>query len=141
MSLTILVGGAGSGKSKQLVTEMAERSIQLPNDKFFVIVPEQATLNMQQSVVRHVRGGATMNIDVVSFNRLAQVVFSDLGMDVSNVLDDSGKVLILRQVLEECKEDLKVYKSKVHMPGFSQRIKSAVTELKQYGIGDNELGV
>ena len=139
MSLTILVGGAGSGKSKQLVTEMAERSIQLPNDKFFVIVPEQATLNMQQSVVRHVRGGATMNIDVVSFNRLAQVVFSDLGMDVSNVLDDSGKVLILRQVLEECKEDLKVYKSKVHMPGFSQRIKSAVTELKQYGIGDNEL--
>lgn len=139
MSLKILIGAAGSGKSKQLVKEMTERSVQLPDDTFFAIVPEQATLNMQQSVVRNVRGGATMNIDVVSFNRLAQVIFSDLGMDVSNVLDDTGKVLILRQVLEDCKEDLQVYQSKVRMPGFSQRIKSAVTELKQYGIGDNEL--
>ncbi len=139
MSLTIIIGAAASGKSNLLVSGMAERSLALPEDKFFAIVPEQATLNMQQSVVRHVKNGATFNIDVVSFNRLAQVVFSDLGLDVSNVLDDTGKVLILRQVLEDCKEDLKVYQSKVHMPGFAQRMKSAVTELKQYGIDDNEL--
>ncbi len=116
-----------------------------PDEKFFVIVPEQATLNMQQSVVRYVGAekqsaiAATMNIDVVSFDRLAHVVFADLGVDAANILDDTGKVLILRQVLEDCKEDLEVYKSKVHLPGFAQRIKSAVTELKQYGIDDNTL--
>lgn len=158
MALQIIAGRASSGKSNKLVTDMVRRSLAHPEEKFFVIVPEQATLNMQQSVVAHIRDvkaaeqamaagagtgeqltAATMNIDVVSFDRLAHVVFADLGIDAANILDDTGKVLILRQVLEDCKEDLEVYKSKVHLPGFAQRIKSAVTELKQYGIDDNTL--
>ena len=139
MTLRIMVGGASSGKSNRLVTDMAERSLRLKNDRFFAIVPEQATLKMQQSVVAHLKSGATFNIDVVSFDRLAHVVFADLGIDASNILDDTGKILILRQVLEDCKDDLEVYQHKVHLPGFVQRIKSAVTELKQYGIDDNQL--
>lgn len=139
MSLQIIIGGAGSGKSEQLTAELAQRAQAQPEDRFYVIVPEQATLNMQQRVVRHARNQVALNIDVVSFNRLAQVVFADLGADVSNVLDDTGKVLVLRRVLEACREDLTVYKSKVRMPGFSQKMKSAVTELTQYGIDDNEL--
>lgn len=139
ISLKIMIGDAGSGKTERMVREMAESSLRFPEDRFFAVVPEQATLMMQWSVVRHVKNGATLNIDVVSFNRLAQVVFADLGIDVSRVLDDTGKVLILRQILEVCREDLCVYRSKVRMPGFSQKIKSAVTELKQYGLTDNDL--
>ncbi|MBR3309343.1 MAG: exodeoxyribonuclease V subunit gamma [Lachnospiraceae bacterium] len=150
MSLQIVVGAASSGKSNQLITDLTERSLRLPEEKFFIIVPEQATLNMQLNVVKHLqmqgakgtpvlKTAATMNIDVVSFDRLAHVVFADLGIDAANILDDTGKVLILRQVLEDCKEDLAVYQSKVHQSGFAQRIKSQVTELKQYGIDDNLL--
>ena len=135
MSLQIVVGAASSGKSNRLITDLVERSLKHPEEKFFIIVPEQATLNMQLNVVRQT--AATMNIDVVSFDRLAHVVFADLGIDAANILDDTGKVLILRQVLEDCKEDLEVYGSKVHQAGFAQRIKSQVTELKQYGIDDN----
>ena len=152
MSLQIVVGAASSGKSNRLVKDLVERSLVLPDERFFIIVPEQATLNMQRSVVRAIQNvkmqadensdqqiAATMNIDVVSFDRLAHVVFADLGIDAANILDDTGKVLILRQVLDDCKDDLEVYQSKVHQAGFAQRIKSQVTELKQYGIDDNML--
>lgn len=161
MSLQIVIGAASSGKSNRLVKDLVERSLALPDERFFIIVPEQATLNMQRSVVRAIQNvkmeadrtlaskntgaqdgqlpAATMNIDVVSFDRLAHVVFADLGIDAANILDDTGKVLILRQVLDDCKDDLEVYQSKVHQAGFAQRIKSQVTELKQYGIDDNML--
>ncbi len=137
--LHLILGSAGSEKSKQLIRDMTEKSLEYPGEKFFAVVPEQATLTMQQNVVAHLKRGATFNIDVVSFDRLAQVFFSDLWIGVKNVHDNTGKVLVLRQVLEECREDLQVYRSKVHMPGFAEKIKSAITELKQYGIDDNEL--
>lgn len=132
MALQIITGGASSGKSNKLVTDMVRRSLAHQEEKFFVIVPEQATLNMQQSVVQHIQiitrkeTAATMNIDVVSFDRLAHVVFADLGVDAANILDDTGKVLILRQVLEDCKEDLEVYKSKLFKAIFTNRCSSAI---------------
>ena len=137
--LRMILGAAGSGQSDMLVKDMVERSMSFPDETFFVIVPEQATLAMQQNVVSHLESGATFNIDVVSFDRLARVVFSDLGLRTDNVLDDTGKVLILRQVLEKIKDDLVVYGKKVPLSGFTHRIKSAITELRQYGIDDNGL--
>ena len=139
MSLQLITGDTNSGKSSTLVLLMVERSIAERDERFFVIVPEQATLKMQKDVVRTHPEHAAMNIDVVSFDRLAHVVFSELGIDDSNVLDDIGKVLILRKVLKEHQDDLTVYKNKIHMTGFVDEIKSIITEFKQYGIDDNQL--
>lgn len=147
MSLRLILGDTNSGKSNKLVEEMTNKAKAIQEEKgllsldtkIFAIVPEQATLKMQQSVVKAAQNGAVMNIDVVSFERLAYVVFDELGTSAANVLDDTGKALILRKILNEAKEDLVVYKSKTHMPGFVSEIKSIVTELKQYGIDDNTL--
>jgi len=139
MSLQLIIGDANSGKSNKLVSLMVSQAIANPDEKFFVIVPEQATLKMQRDVVLAHPRHAAMNIDVVSFDRLAHVVFSELGTDASNVLDDIGKVLILRKILKDCQEDLNVYKNKVHMSGFVDEMKSIITEFKQYGIDDNTL--
>lgn len=116
-----------------------KKGLQSLDTKIFAIVPEQATLKMQKSVVEASKSGAVMNIDVVSFERLAYVVFAELGIDVENVLDDTGKALVLRKVLNDVRDSLIVYKTKTHMPGFVDEIKSIVTELKQYDIDDNIL--
>lgn len=139
MSLQIILGDTNSGKSHTLVSTMVERAWTSDNGKFFVIVPEQATLKMQKDVVRLHPAHAAMNIDVVSFDRLAHVIFSELGVNDGNVLDDIGKVLILRKVLKENQKDLTVYQNKVHLAGFADEVKSILTELNQYGIDDNQL--
>lgn len=135
----MIIGGASSGKSDILVRDMVERSISHPDEKFFAVVPEQATLTMQKKVVDALNGGATFNIDVVSFDRLAQVVFSDMGIDAENILDDTGKIIVLKDVLKECADDLQVYGKKVRMSGFIQKVKSSIAEIKQYDIDDNML--
>ena len=137
--LNILTGPEVSGLSHLLCEEMIRASLEAPDDLFLIIVPEQSTLRMQRMVVENHPRHAVMNIDIVSFERLAHKVFEELGFCESDILNDTGKVLILRKILEESREDLVLYRRKVHMPGFAQEMNSSVTELKQYGIDDNEL--
>ncbi|MCF0230283.1 MAG: ATP-dependent nuclease, partial [Parasporobacterium sp.] len=118
---------------------MVESSVAHPSLYYIAIVPEQSTLRMQREVVAAHPAHAVMNIDIVSFERLAHRVFQELGTDETAILNDTGKVLLLRKVLEECRDDLTVYRNKVHMPGFAEEVKSVVTELKQYAKDDNDL--
>ena len=56
-------------------------------------------------VTMHPRHGV-MNIDIVSFNRLAFRVFEELGINRLSILDDTGKTLVLRHVIEDKKKEL-----------------------------------
>ena len=125
--------------SRLLISDMVRASAVEPEASFIAIVPEQATLRMQQAVVAAHERHAIMNIDIVSFDRLAYQVFQELGMKQHRVLNDTGKVLLLRRVLMKCREELKLYRGKTRMPGFAQQVKSAISELKQYALDDNDL--
>ena len=53
--------------------------MEYPEQKYLVIVPEQSTLQTQTELVSlHPRRGL-LNIDILSFNRLAYRVFSETG--------------------------------------------------------------
>ena len=72
--LKIILGPAYAGQSDMLCKEMVERSAAQPASSFIAIVPEQSTLKMQRDVVKAHPAHAVMNIDIVSFNRLAHKV-------------------------------------------------------------------
>ena len=96
MALTLVTGGAGSGKTEYIYKKIIDWSIKEPERQFFVIVPEQATMQAQKDIVRLHPHHGTMNIDMVSFERLAYRIFSELSMPQPEVLDDTGKTMVLR---------------------------------------------
>lgn len=139
MSLQFIIGGAGSGKSYTMYQRIIEASIQNPDITYYVIVPEQSTLLVEQEMIRlHPRKGL-LNIEVLSFVRLAYHVFSEIGSELLPMLDDTGKVLILRRVAEEKKENLILLKGQLKKNGCIQEVKSLLSEWMQYGIGGEEL--
>lgn len=137
--LHLVTGPDSSHISRLLQRSLIGDSLQQPEDHYIAIVPEQATLQMQRSLTAAHPRQALMNIDIVSFGRLASGVFEETGYRMHSILNDTGKVLILRKVLMECREDLLVYRNKVRMPGFAEQIQSTITELRQYAIDDNDL--
>ena len=137
--LRLITGSALSQAPGQAVRTMVTEATANTKDKYIIIVPEQFTLQTQKQVVKLHPQHACMNIDVVSFDRLARVVLAKLGRDISEILDDVGKALILRKVLEDSADELVVYGSKIHQAGFIEEVKSLITEFKQYGIDDNTL--
>lgn len=134
MALTLIVGGSGSGKTEYIYKEMIGRSMREPDGRFFVIVPEQATMQAQREIVRlHPRHG-TMNIDIVSFERLAYRIFSELSLPQPEILDDTGKTMVLRRLAGEKKDALSYFASNLNRAGFIDELKSMLSELVQYGV-------
>lgn len=71
MSLQFIMGNSGSGKSYCLYDTVVREAIENPDKNYLVIVPEQFTMQTQKDLcLAHPKGGI-MNIDVLSFGRLA----------------------------------------------------------------------
>ena len=134
MALTFVLGNAGSGKSTFLRNFILDEAKKNPEKKYLVLVPEQFTMSTQKEYVEASDSKCIMNIDVLSFERLAYRVFEELGMSDLTVLEDTGKMLVLRQIVQQHKEELKVLKHKVEKPGYLDQVKSLLTEFTQYNV-------
>ncbi|WP_346909360.1 helicase-exonuclease AddAB subunit AddB [Faecalicatena orotica] len=139
MSLQFIFGNSGAGKSYYLYQTVIEESMKNPDLNYLVLVPEQFTMQTQKDLcTMHPRHGI-MNIDILSFGRLAHRIFEETGGDTKRVLDDEGKNLILRKIAGDYEEDLKVLKGNLKKQGYISEVKSVISEFTQYGIGFDEL--
>ena len=108
MSLQFIFGNSGSGKSDFLYDSVLKQAKENKEQQFLIIVPEQFTMQTQRELVERQKQHAIMNVDVLSFARLAYRVFDDLGKQNVVVLEETGKNLVLRKVAEQKKAELKV---------------------------------
>lgn len=139
MPLKFVFGPSGSGKSYQLYHQIIEESMAHPERSYIVLVPEQFTMQTQKDLVMlHPRKGI-MNIDVLSFGRLAYRVFEETGGGLLPVLDDEGKNLILRKIAGDYERELKVLRGNIRKLGYISEIKSVLSEFVQYDIGEEEI--
>ena len=134
MALQFIFGNPGSGKSHYLYEHIIRESMKHPDINYIILVPEQFTMQTQKELVlRHPRHGI-MNIDVLSFARLAFRVLEETGNGSREILDDEGKNLILRRLAGKKEDSLKVLKGNIKKPGYISEVKSVIAELTQYNI-------
>ena len=134
MSLQFILGNSGAGKTEYLYQRVIQESMENHRLNYLVLVPEQFTMQTQRDLcLLHPRGGI-MNIDVLSFGRLAYRIFEETGGQQKQVLDDEGKNLILRKLAVDMEEELKVLGSNLKKQGYISEVKSVISEFTQYGV-------
>ena len=139
MSLQFILGGSGSGKSHRLYTSVIEEAQKNPGKNYIIVVPEQFTMQTQRELVSLHPAHGILNIDILSFQRLAYRVFEETGTGKTDVLTETGKNLILRRVAAQKREDLQFLGSRLDKPGYISEMKSILSELTQYEISQQEL--
>lgn len=139
MALQFVFGGSGSGKSHYLYQRIIQEAGEHPALNYMVLVPEQFTMQTQKDLVMQHPNHGIMNIDVLSFVRLAYRIFEETGGQALPVLDDEGKNLILRKIAGDYEKDLKVLKGNMKKLGYISEVKSVLSEFDQYDIGEEEL--
>lgn len=139
MGLKLYLGGAGYGKSYRMYQEMIEKSIRHPDKNYIIVVPEQYTMQTQKNIVKLHPNHGISNIDVVSFGRLAYRVFDEVGGFDKKILEDTGKRMVIRKVLEQKSPELTVFRGNLRKTGFSGELKSMISELLQYNISSEQL--
>lgn len=140
MGLQFYFGPSGSGKSRQLQDDILKWAEKEPDRNFLFLVPDQFTMQTQMDLVNASANGGIMNIDVLSFGRLAHRIFEETGYGTKPVLDDTGKSLVLRKVASSLKEELPVIGRNLSRIGYIHEVKSAISEFKQYGLTPGQIG-
>jgi len=134
MSLQFIFGPSGGGKSYYLYQNLIKDAKQDRTKDFLLIVPEQFTMQTQKELVELSQNHAIMNIDVLSFERLAFRVFDELGMNHISILEETGKNLVLRKLAEDKASQLGVLGGQIKKMGYVSEIKSLLSEFMQYQI-------
>lgn len=139
MSLQFVLGCSGSGKTEYLYRALTAEAGAHPKNNYLVIVPEQFTMQTQQKLVDLAEHHAIMNIDVLSFKRLAYRVFDELGRKDIQVLEETGKNLVLRRLAQENEGKLTVLRANMNRMGYVGEVKSLISELMQYNVAPGQL--
>ena len=139
MALQFIFGGSGSGKSYYLYNRIIGEAEKNPDLNYMVLVPEQFTMQTQKDLVLMSPKHGIMNIDVLSFVRLAHRIFEETGKGQIPILDDEGKNLILRKIAGDSSLELSALRGNMKKLGYISEVKSVISEFTQYDIGMEEL--
>lgn len=139
MALTFIYGAAGAGKSTYVQDMLIRMSGENPTGNYFLIVPDQFTMQTQADIVSRSKVRGILNIDVLSFSRFAYRIFEETGAPREMMLDDMGMSLVLRHVAGSVADKMPYIGRNLNKLGYINEVKSSILEFMQYGISVEDL--
>lgn len=139
MAVQFVLGRAGTGKTaaiqEQLFKRIQEtRQGQLLGAPMILLVPEQASFQAEYELAVKSENGGMMGSQVLSFGRLAHRLMQELGDLTLVPVDDLGKNMVLRMLLERHRDELQVFGRSALQPGFAAQLGRLISECKSYGV-------
>ncbi len=127
--MNIIYGRSGSGKSEYIYNKIKSEIKTVP--KTYIITPEQFSFTAEKKLLETLDEGATTNVEVLSFERMAyRVIQETLGSNLINI-DKSGKAMVVSSLLEEAQKELNFLGKNIENIDL---ILTQITEFKKHGI-------
>lgn len=140
MSLRMVIGRAGSGKTTMCLNEIQSRLQQNPTGKpILYIVPEQMTFLSEYRLSTDPQIGGMIRAQVYSFSRLAWRILQETGGISRYHLSSVGISMLIRKIIEDQKEHLRIFQQAADKNGFIQQLEQMMLEFKRYCIRPEEL--
>src|SRR6185295_6635153 len=76
---------------------------------------------------------------ILSFERLAGFVLSEFGSAPPRLLDEGGRVMVLRALLARKQSELKAFRASARLPGFARQLDLLLRELQRHQISPDGL--
>lgn len=129
MGLRFIYGTAGTGKSKFCFNEIKNN---IKNkEKIYIITPEQFSYSAEKKLLEEINTNASVNAEVISFNRIANRVFTEVGGANEVLISKSSKAMLIYSILEKEKKNLKFLNSSDDNIDI---ILKEITEFKKHNI-------
>ena len=128
MAVQFVIGRAGSGKTHRCLEAIAGALRAGGDDRLILLVPEQASLQMERALAAAAPGGCFTRAAVVSFSRLAQRVWDELGYEPP-LLTAEARTLALRALVTQQRDTLRYFRAAAHTPGFFTHLQRVIEEL------------
>ena len=98
--LQLLIGASGSGKSATILSRLDTLTEQ-GQQNILWLVPEQHSFENERALLRRLGAKRAAQVQVLSFSRLADRVFSEVGGLAGQQLDDGTRALLMSRAVEQ----------------------------------------
>ena len=98
-----ILGEAGSGKSSAIIERIKTHAES--GSRIFVIVPEQFSFEYERKMYQKLGSSVSNSINVLSFTRLARLIFDTFGSRSGEYADDSTKAALMYLALKEIRKN------------------------------------
>ena len=124
------------GRNQNQITETVLRSAAEPvsGRRALVIVPEQYSHVTERRLCAIGGDAISARAEVLTFSRLAQRVFQELGGSARPVLDKGGRLLLMHLAVSRLSSELKIYRQAGEKAGFLTSLLATADECKSYCI-------
>lgn len=102
-----------------------------------LLVPEQMTFQSEYRLATAV--GGMIRAQVYSFTRLAWRVLQDTGGTARQHVNQTGTNMLIRKIINEQKDQLKLFGRAATKHGFVQHVESMITEFRRYCVQPDDL--
>jgi ATP-dependent helicase/nuclease subunit B len=130
---------ARPGGAAHCLLQEAARRLGADDKPVYVVVPKQLTLQTELELIRALEPGGSFRINVLSPERLCARIFEAAGAPEFTRVDDRGRVMLARRVLNQCRDGLKVYSGAGHRRGFPARSARQLELFRQAGLDADAL--
>ena len=140
MRLRFILGRAGTGKTYICLKEIQQVLARAPEGyPLILLVPEQATFQNELALLTGSSVCGTIRAQVLSFRRLAWRVLQETGGTTRKHINEPGKCMILRNILEKRASQLKVFQRATKKEGFYGTLTRTLTEMKLNRLSIDDL--
>ena len=135
MSLRIVTGRTGSGKTKFMQQEIIETLQSAPiGDPIFYIVPDQMSFSSEYVLAADSGLAGLIRAQVTTFKRLAWRVLQETGGIAKEEISGFGYRMLIRSLLEDNKDKFTLFNRAATKRGFTDQIEVLLKEFNRYSL-------
>lgn len=134
MRVHFLLGPAGSGKTWRCLKEIRAELKRAPDGPpLLFLAPKQATFQLERQLLESPDLAGYSRLQIVSFDRLAHWLLETFST-VPELLDDEGRVMVLRALLAREQPSLRVFRATARLPGFARQLSQLLREFQRHQL-------
>lgn len=136
MSVKILSGKIGSGKTTYAINEFADavnsNKGAFSEETCYFVVPEQFCVEVEDKILDKTAG--LVKSEIISFNRLIYRILGEIYPELGEPLSLSGKAMLLSDIANKLNDKLIYFKDAFEKPAKIEKLLETLTELQKYNF-------
>lgn len=137
--MRIILGRSKTGKSNYIYEEINREINKNTEDNLVLIVPDLMTYQTEYDIIQRLNLEGIMSVEILSFKRVADKILGEIGENKTQDINPFGKIMLLKQIFEESRDELKLFKKASGHGGFLKEFNLLIKELKQNLISQDSL--
>ena len=110
------------------------------NEKNIIIVPDKFSLNAENMLFDALNIGASFNVEVLSFSKLANIVLSEKLQNL-NIINKQISILIISEIIDENKDKLLYFKNIDNIMGIYSDLFNLIAQMQSSNFSSDKIKI